>query len=130
MAATSALDCHIDELHEATGLTIELLEEPGRVGVVLRQVPLPVGLFRITTSDVLFLTDRQYPLSALDMFWTDLGVVRHDDSIPQGAEAIETYFGRKWRRFSWHRGGPWVPTGNKLLEHYAVMERRWEVEPR
>jgi hypothetical protein len=130
MAVASTLDRHVDELREATGLAIDLLQEPGRVGVALRQVPLPAGLFRIATTDVLFLTDEQYPLSALDMFWTDLEVVRPDGSIPQGAEAIEAYFGREWRRFSWHRGGPWVPTGNKLLEHYAVMERRWAVEPR
>lgn len=130
MTVASTLDCHIDELREATGLTIDLLDEPGHLGVVLRQVPLPAGLFRVAGTDVLFLTDRQYPLSALDMFWTDLDVVRPDDSIPSGAEAVETYFGRQWRRFSWHRSGPWVPTGNKLLEHFAVMERRWAVEPR
>lgn len=117
-------------MREATGLTVDLLEEPGRVGIVLRQAPLPPGLFRVATTDVLFLTDQQYPLSALDMFWTDLEVVRPDGSIPRNADSVETYFGRQWRRFSWHRSGAWIPTGNKLLEHYAVMEQRLAVEPR
>ena len=118
------------ELRATTGLAVELIEEVGRVGVVLHQVPLLPGRFRIDATDVLFLADQQYPLSALDMFWTELGVVRPDGSIPQNADVVETYLGRQWRRFSWHRSGAWNPVGNKLIEHYAVMEQRWAVELR
>ncbi len=96
--------------------------------VVLRAVILPPGRFRVATSDVLFLADQQYPLSALDMFWTGVDVVRADGGVPQNADSIEIYLGRPWRRFSWHRNGAWNPAGNGLLDHYAVMEQRWAVE--
>jgi hypothetical protein len=63
------------------------------------------------------------------MFWTDVGLVRPDGSAPQGAEVIETYLDRQWRRFSWHRQGVWNSAGNPLLDHYAFMEARWTLEP-
>ena len=89
---------------------------PSRRAPPPRRVPLPPGRFRIDATDVLFLADQQYPLSALDMFWTELGVVRPDGSIPQNADSMQTYLGRQWRRYSWHRNGVWNPANNGLLE--------------
>lgn len=121
---------HVNELRAATGLEIEILEDQGRIFVLLRDAPLPAGLFRVTRSDILFITDQQYPLSAMDMFWTSPEVIRPDGSVPQGADAIETYVGRQWRRFSWHRNSIWNPAGNPLLDHFAFMESRWAAEVR
>ena len=128
MAIPPALAQHAEELRAATALAVEINEAEARIYVVLRAVPLPPGRFRVAVTDVLFLADHQYPLSALDMFWTDVAVVRPDGSIPQNADSIETYLGRQWRRFSWHRNGTWDPAANGLLDHFAVMEQRWAVE--
>lgn len=119
---------HAEELRLATGLNIDVLEADGRAYVVIRRAPLPAGRFRVDATDVLFLIDAQYPLAALDMFWTELDVMRPDGSLPQNADSVEVYLGRAWRRFSWHRNGAWTPAGNGLLDHYAVVEQRWAVE--
>ena len=82
MTAREILDRHAAEFQEATGLQIELGEDGGgRIFIVIRQVPFPPGLFGVDKSDVLFITDRQYPYSALDMFWTDRDSNRIPNSI-------------------------------------------------
>ncbi len=112
---------HASELTELTGIDLEIVEEPPtRIFVVLKKVELPAGAFRLVHSDVLFVTDYQYPTSALDMFWTELDVIRPDGSIPASADQIEQYVGRAWRRFSWHRNGIWDPRRNGLLDHYEL----------
>ena len=86
---------------------------------------VPAGTYRVNNTDVLFITDTMYPLSAMDMFWTDPAVVRPDGSIPANAESIETYRDRQWRRFSWYRNGVWNPNGNPLLDHFELMQARF-----
>lgn len=130
MSASDELERHAKALRAATGLKVDVLEEGDRLLVLIQKTPLPPGLFRVNQTDVLFLTDRQYPFSAMDMFWTEVDVVRPDGSIPLNADVIEQYLGRSWRRFSWHRNNVWNPSGNPLLDHYAFVESRWAAEHR
>jgi len=127
MSALETLREHAREVTEATGIRVDLVEETNRIFVVLRDVPLPPGLL-VPVSDVLFIADKQYPLSALDMFWTDIGVSWSDGTVPRSADTFETYKGRTWRRFSWHANGVSSPTRNRLLDHFAFMEARWAEE--
>src|SRR6266542_1757479 len=112
MTSFERLRQHADVLEKETGLTIEVIDGGAQIFVVLHKVPLPDGAYKIAATDVLFIADQQYPLSAMDMFWTELGVLRLDGSVPAGADSIETYLERQWRRFSWHRNGVWNPAGN------------------
>lgn len=130
MAISNELRQHAEELHQATGVTVELVEEGGRIFVLLHNIPLPSALFKLGSTDVLYVTDQQYPFSTMDMFWTEVDVLCPDGSIPQNADIIETYLGRQWRRFSWHRNGVWNPARNGLLDHFAFMEARWTAEAR
>lgn len=130
MSAIEQLRAHANEVTEATGIAVQLIKEGARILVILSNVALPAGLFRLESVDVLFISDQMYPLSAMDMFWTDVGVLRPDGSVPQGAESIEQYAGRSWRRFSWHRNGIWNPAGNPLLDHFAFVESRIAAEVR
>lgn len=125
MAALDELRRHADELEKETGIRVQLVEAGMQVFVVLEKVPLPAGAYRLDKTDVLFITDQQYPVSAMDMFWTEVAVVRLDGSIPAGGDSIETYMDRQWRRFSWHRNGIWKPTGNCLLDHFEFMQARF-----
>jgi hypothetical protein len=124
MSAIEELRKHAKELKEVTGTGIELVEEETKIFVLLSKVPLPAGIFRLSCTDVLFIADQLYPFCAMDMFWTEVEVVRRDGTVLQGAETIEQYAGRSWRRFSWHRNGIWNPAGNPLLDHFAFMEAR------
>jgi hypothetical protein len=128
MSAIEELRKHAEEMTAVTGVPVELREEGTHIFVLLSKVRIPGKPFRVDVSDVLFIADQMYPLSAMDMFWTEHDVIRSDGSIPQGAEGIENYVGRPWRRFSWHRNGIWNPTGNPLLDHYAFMECRLTAE--
>jgi hypothetical protein len=130
MKAPDWLNRHAEEFRAMTGIDVEVAPENPKIFVVLKKAQLPMGLFQVERSDVLFITDGQYPLSAMDMFWTETGVVRPDGSTPQNAEAIEQYLGRSWRRFSWHRNNIWSSAGNPLLDHYAFVESRWVMERR
>lgn len=123
--ALEELRRHADELARQAGVRVDVEREEAQVYVILRSLPLPAGIYRVATTDALFITDFQYPLSAMDMFWTDLAVVRSDGSIPTNGDSIETYLGRQWRRFSWHRNGIWNPSGNPLLDHFEFMLARF-----
>ena len=64
-------------------------------------------------------------LEAIPASLPKVGVLRPDGSVPAGADSIETYLGRQWRRFSWHRNGIWNPSGNCLLDHFEFMQDRF-----
>jgi len=125
MSAKEVLVRHAEELTATTGIQSDVIEKDGRLFVLLHDYHLPGGVSRLEKTDVLFIADLQYPLSSMDMFWTGVEVVRPDGSLFEGADSIEDYLGRKWRRFSYHRNGVWNPAGNPLLDHFALMETRW-----
>ncbi len=128
MGIPSILEEDAEELRAATGLDVELTPDGTQIFVVIKQVPLPPGAFKVKTSDILFVTDQQYRYSALDMFWAEESVLRADGGLPAGGESVETYLGRRWRRFSWHRNGVWNPNRNGLLDHFEFMQARLSME--
>ena len=128
MPGSAELRRHAAEFEEATGLGVRLEEEPGRILVVVERAPLPPGAFRLAVSDLLFMTDPMYPVSAMDMFWTEPEVVRPNGDVPASAESVESYLGRPWRRYSWHRNGVWNPARNGLLDHYEFVQDRFARE--
>lgn len=125
MPLSKELERHIVEFEAATGLAASASEESGQVFIVIDKAPLPPGCYRIERSDLLFIGDAQYPMSSLDMFWTELDVVRVNGDIPAGSDSTESYLGRQWRRFSWHRNGLWNPGGNGILDHYEFVQDRF-----
>lgn len=117
---------HAAELAHQAGVQVTIAQDGSQVFVVLQALPLPRGTYAVAQTDVLFMTDVQYPLSAMDMFWTEPAVLLSDGSVPAGGDSIETYLGRQWRRFSWHRNGVWNPAGNCLLDHFEFMQARFD----
>lgn len=122
---STELERHIREFEEATGLAARVNEESGQIFIVIEKCPLPPGCYRVDCSDLLFIGDTQYPMSSLDMFWTEPEVVRANGDIPAGGDSIETYLDRQWRRFSWHRNGLWNPGSNGILDHYEFVQDRF-----
>jgi len=122
--ALDELHRHAEELAQHAGIPVEVQEEVTQRFVILGGFVLP-PVYQVTKTDVLFITDSQYPVSAMDMFWTELPVLLPDGSIPASAEVIESYCGRQWRRFSWHRNGIWNMQGNPLLDHFEFMRARF-----
>jgi hypothetical protein len=125
MSARQILETHAQDLAAATALKVEVIEQGGRLFALIHEYRLPSAVSQVEKTDVLFITDLQYPFSAMDMFWVNVEVVRPNGSIFENSDSIEDYIGRKWRRFSYHRNGIWNPAGNPLLDHFAFMESRW-----
>jgi hypothetical protein len=117
-----------EEFTRITGFPCDLIAQGNRVFVHIKGARLPSGKFRAEQTDVLFQTDMQYRMSAMDMFWVNLDVIHADGRVPQAAETIEHYLGRQWRRYSWHRNGIWNPGRNGILDHYAFVEARWSAQ--
>lgn len=130
MSAREILEQHAAELTQAAGTRAEVFQEGNRLFIVFHKVALPPDIARVPTTDVLLITDTQYPLSAMDMFWTELEVVRPDGSDFEGSDTIEQYLGRQWRRFSYHRNSVWNPAGNPLMDHFSFVETRWTAKAR
>ncbi len=125
MAAIDELRRHAQELFDATGVTTTLVENGTQIYVILNKVRLPTGAYAVDATDILFITDQQYPLSAMDMFWTELAVLLPNGSEPANASSLENYANRQWRRFSWHRNGTWNHNGNPLLDHFEFTQHRF-----
>ncbi len=125
MSGLETLLRHAAELSEVTGLQTEVHQDGNRLFVGIHEYVMPEGTSKVARTEILFIGDTQYPISAMDMFWTDLDVVRTDGTPYENSDSIEEYLGRKWRRFSYHRNGIWNHAGNPLMDHYAFMESRW-----
>jgi len=117
-----------DELARVTGREVEVVPNGSQIGVIVKQAHLPAGAYTKSQSDVLMLTDYQYPMSAMDMFYMELDVQHAGGSIPAHATSIEPHLGRSWRRWSWHRNGIWKPGTDGLLSHWAFVEACWAKE--
>ena len=52
---------HARELTDVTGVVVEIIERGDRVYVLMKKVRLPVCVYRLTESDVLFITRLPIP---------------------------------------------------------------------
>jgi hypothetical protein len=100
----------------------EVTEDQDIINVVFKNFEFG-GNFNFTRGDVLIRIPRSYPDGGPDMFWTDPEVKLADGRIPQSAEQIETYCGRPWRRFSWHKQN-WQPSVDSLDSYLEFVRRR------
>ena len=125
MSSNAILDKPAVELGNAVALVVEVHQDGNQLFLIIKEYALMDGVANVSSTDVLFMTDTLYPLSAMDMFWTDPGVLKPNGSPFEGSESTNEYLGRQRRRFSYHRNGVWSPLGNPLLDHFAFMEPRW-----
>ena len=104
------------------GHDVRVVENGTRFYVVLARYRLP-EVYAPTQTDLLVIGDYQYPMSSLDMFWTEPHVRCLDGRWPQNADQFEQHIGRTWQRWSWHYPG-WNPSTHSLLTHLEVFSDR------
>jgi hypothetical protein len=119
---------HAEELSRSLGCALTAERAADRIFLVFHKVSLPPGAYNQDRSDVLVITDVQYPMSAMDMFWMEPAMALRSGQIPSHASTLESYLGRQWRRWSWHRQVPWVPGADDLFTHWAIIEACWNKE--
>ncbi len=102
------------------GQEVELVEDGPRFYVVLKSFQLPGDRYVPSATDLMVIADYQYPLSRLDMYWTDPRVQLTSGAMPQNADQFETYATRQWQRWSWHYP-VWDPAKHSIRTHVEVF---------
>ena len=102
---------------------IEVVEDGARFLVVFKEFELPAGRYSSRATDLMVMADYQYPMSRLDMYWTDPAIWLNNGSYPQGADQFENHGGRRWQRWSWHYQA-WDPSRHNLHTHLEVFHDR------
>lgn len=121
---------HAVELSERLARPVTAERCGNQVLIVVVKHSLPEGIHNVRESDVLLLSDIQYPSSSMDMFFLEEHVTLRGGHIPSHASSVVEYGGRRWRQWSWHRNGRWTPGVDDLLSHWAFVESCWGRELR
>ena len=101
---------------------VEVCEEGDWINLTFVNFPIGDG-FSVASSNLLIRVQRTYPDAGPDMFWLDVAVLLSNGRPPQAAESVESYLGRSWRRFSWHRQS-WNPSIDNLHGYLEFIRRR------
>jgi hypothetical protein len=112
----------VDALREE-GQDVEVVEDGTRFYVILKGFRLPDNVYAPTLTDLMVIADYQYPVSKLDMYWTDPQVRLVTGALPQSADQFEACAGRQWQRWSWHYP-VWDPSRHNLRTHVEVFRDR------
>ncbi len=101
----------------------EVAVEVGITCVVMPQWPLPSG-FNRDAADLLVRLKPGYPDVPPDMWWFSPPVHLSNGQALPATNAVGTYLGRKWQRWSRHfRNGQWQ-SGVDGLESFLALIRR------
>jgi len=117
MAVSDRLLSDID-LVRSQGHNVEVIEDGTRFYVVLSNFVLP-NYYNPSVTDLMVMADYQYPVSALDMFWTEPHIRCPNGAWPQSADQFEPHLQRIWQRWSWHYVG-WNPASHTVATHIEV----------
>jgi hypothetical protein len=107
---------------EDTGLAFEVGEDGGFLTVTIRAVPLPPGL-EPAEADLLLRLPPGFPDASPDMFWLSPAIAGPAGAVIPGTEALETFMGRVWQRWSRHITGQWRPGIDNLGTYLAYVRR-------
>src|SRR5262245_35779260 len=104
------------------GYEYTVVEDQGKLCVLLLEVKLPAGL-SAPTADVLLRLEPLYPDVPPDMWWIAPALTTSQGRIIPATEVSEIYLGRTWQRWSRHLGpGAWM-AGTDSLESYLILFR-------
>ena len=105
---------------------INVVEEGPRVFILFKNYALPDGLYNMEKTDLMIFTTQFYPNAGFDMFWVDEALHLKRGGIPKNADQVESYLGRRWRRFSYHPYNikPWNPSEDSVIRFLAYVEQR------
>ena len=108
---------------EERDIRYQVVVESGMTCVVVPEWRLPKGLDR-PTSDLLLRLSPGYPDVQPDMWWFDPPVRLADGRDLPATDAVGTYLGRRWQRWSRHFNGSQWKSGVDGLESYIALIRQ------
>lgn len=122
MGLPPQLESDLKTLQE-DGWQVSTHRDGNQIFIIFETYPLPPGWNKKETK-LLLITDISYPNSRMDMFWVDPDLTLPDGGrIPQAGNAIETYLGQQWRRFSWHVQR-WNPAVDNVITYLGTVDAR------
>ena len=118
-----SLPKHDTEYLSERGIGHQISSEGSMTCIVLPHWQLPRG-FNRESSDLLIMLSSGYPDVHPDMWWFDPPVHLADGTRPPNTNAVGTYLGRNWQRWSRHfSNGQWQ-SGVDGLESYLALIRQ------
>lgn len=108
------------EILRGYGYDINVVPDGSRFLIIFKGFRLPDGKYVPAATDLMMIADYQYPMSRLDMFWTDPPVHLTSGPMPEKADNFEAHGGRQWQRWSWHYG-VWDPSKHNIRTHLEVF---------
>lgn len=115
------------EILKAQGCVYEIVEEVGKIYIIFKDHPLPVGLYNLEKTDLLIFTTPYYPNAGFDMFWVDQNLILQSTGRPPKAgEVLEPHLGKTWRRFSYHpyQNRAWNPSEDSVITFMMYVAQR------
>lgn len=108
------------------GHPYEMVDEGPRIFIVFKDYSLPPGTYNMTSTDLMIFTTPLYPNAGFDMFWVSDKLTLNDGKNPKNGEAMESYMGKTWRRFSYHpyQEKPWDPSNDSVIGFMAYVDQR------
>jgi hypothetical protein len=85
--------------------------------------PVKSRYYNKTSVVLLLRIPLSYPNGKQDMFWVDEDFLLKDLRVPKSADTVETWLGKRWRRFSWHPFH-WNPGADNLLTYLGFIDNR------
>ena len=105
------------------GLTATLSEADSVANVLIADYPVRARHYNKTSIEMLLRLPLSYRNGKPDMFWTDEDFLLKDGRVPKSAEVIETWLGKRRRRFSWHMSS-WNPGTDNLFTFLEFIDNR------
>lgn len=121
MAAHDRLTADIAAV-QTEDLVVQVVEDGTRFYILFKDFALP-DCYVPDRTTMMFVADYQYPMSALDMFWTYPHVRLTNGAWPQSADQFMDFINCSWQRWSWHHAG-WNPAVHTVETHLEVCRDR------
>jgi hypothetical protein len=96
----------------------DLTQMGPEIHLVVHGWPFPVA-YNVRTADILIRIPAGYPLTPLDMFYTNPTVMLTTGAPPAACQQWETHGGQAWQRWSRHHA--WRPGVDNLRTFITAM---------
>ena len=96
----------------------DLTQVGSEIHLVVQGCPFP-DAYNVRTADILIKIPAGYPLTPLDMFYTNPSVMLATGAVPAACGQMESHGGRTWQRWSRHHA--WRPGVDNLRTFITAM---------
>lgn len=99
--------------------SFEVLTEGGNTHVIIKDFPFPSQFYSVEKAELLVKIPSGYPVTPLDMFWTNPIISFVNGTPPPATTERETLHGKEWQR--WSRHYDWRVGIDSLKTHISAI---------